>query len=256
MQLGTALHSAILEGKADYYTRPETYAKIEEIKHDGQVVTTITGPEKKWNSNATECREWIEAHQDKPILTATEAAFVAESCRYVRNHRKVKNYGLLRGGKAEVSVFATIKGRKYKGRFDYYNPKKNIIADLKSVADASSRGFFNAVMNFGWHLQAALYQSLAFAATGVKPDFYWIALEKGELPLVSVRKFGLSAELLGSEALDRALATLDACEASNVWPEYADDMEAGIKALEVPEWALAANTQPEELTINGISIIV
>lgn len=228
MQMGTALHSAILEGKLDYHTRPDTY-----------------GDGKKWNNNAGECRAWIDAHSDKPILTSDEAAFLAESFSYVRNHPKVTRHGLLANGRPEVSAFATINGRLFKGRFDYYSIG-GMITDLKSVSDASGRGLFSAVIKYGWHLQAALYCRIVEELTGEEPNFYWLALQKGQLPLVNVRKFGLSAQLIGNEALENALELLVNCEAVGYWPEWTDDVGNEIKALEVPEWALNDTTQLED----------
>lgn len=227
MNFGTILHSAILEGRLDYQTRPETY-----------------GPDNKpWNGNAKECKAWLADNPNR--LSASESAFVSNAFSYVRTHPKVIHSKLLTEGRSEVSVFATIGGRLFKGRFDYYKP--GTITDLKSVADAEPASFAKTVIRYGWHLQAALYTKLA-EAIGDKPTFNWIALQKGEMPLVNVCRFGMFSKLIGDEALDRALAILDRCEKSNVWPDWADDDSNEIKPLAVPEWAMR---QDEETDISS-----
>jgi len=224
MALGSMLHSSILEGRLIYRTQPATY-----------------GDGKKWNWNAAECKAWGEAHKDMPILTEAEAEFVKSSFTYVITHPKCSE--LISGGKPEVSVFAKIDGRLFKGRFDYYTPtycgtaEDARITDLKSVADASSRGFASAAIKYGWHLQAALYCKLAKALGDGPVEFNWIALQKGNLPLVNVKRFGMFSELVGNEALQDAIDILTRCEQSGVWPEWRDD-DGTVKQLDVPDWAM------------------
>ena len=231
METGTVLHAAILEGRLDYHTQPETY-----------------GDGKRWNSNANECKAWAEAHADKPILTAAESAFVAESFSYVRQHPIAGRY--LVGGKPEVCMFAEIGGTLFKARFDYY--RHGCIVDLKTTADASADAFAKQVLQYHWHLQAALYREVA-CALGDICEFVFIALQKGDLPLVNVLRAGGNTLRLGNERLQQALDLLEKCESNNYWPEWADyDGTNEVKELPLPAWA-----EPEqEITIGGETVSV
>ena len=218
-EMGTALHAAILEGKLDFYTEPLTY-----------------GPDsKKWNNNATECKAWNASHCDKPVLSAREAAFVSESFNYVKTHPKCGH--LLTGGHSEISIFAEVDGVLFKCRPDYYKP--GVITDLKSVADASTRGFSKAVPDWGWHIQAAINVKCC-AALGVPVRFNWIALQKGDMPLLNVVKASQAWLNLGETAIRDALHIKAQCEANNFWPEWPDyDGTNDIQDLPVPHWMLA-----------------
>jgi len=230
MNIGTALHSVLLEGNLDYYVKPTHYAN----------------GEKPWNGNATECKAWIASHQDKPIITEAELDYINSAACYVQTHHHTS--GLLNGGNSELSVFARIKGRLFKGRFDYFK-QPGIIVDLKTVTDASSRRFGQAVINYGWHMQASLYMKLASAVGVAAPKFFWVALQKGDMPLVNVKMHGDFSKMLGDEAMAHAMNILDKCEATGTWPEWADDDEGCIKPLRVPQWAL--NQGDDEIDLNG-----
>ena len=225
MSMGSALHSAILEDKREFYVKPSTYG-------DG---------EKRWNANGTECRQWLADHADKPVLDQEEAEWIETASNYVRTHHTAG--ALLKDGRPEVSVFTEIDGRLFKARFDMIAPGRAV--DLKTVTDASSRGFSRAVFKYGWHIQAALYMRIA-AAAGLRLEaFYWIALQKGALPLVNVIRYGASAQLLGGEQLNRALQILDRCERDDRWPEWADD-DGETHSLYVPEYLLNDTTTIED----------
>ena len=232
MEMGTVLHSAILEGRLDYHIQPATY-----------------GDGKKWSNNANECKAWNATHSDKPVLTESEAAFVAESFSYVRSHPKCAQ--LLQGGYAEVSMFAEIGGELFKSRCDYYKP--GFITDLKSVTDASSREFGKAVSKYGWHIQAALYVRIAAELGDTNPRFTWLALQKGEMPLLNVLRASQAWLNIGDDALAEALTLHQTCTLNKFWPEWPDyDGTNTVQDLPVPAWMLGG--EEIEVSIGGQSI--
>jgi exodeoxyribonuclease VIII len=237
MQTGQLLHGLILEGKLDAHVRPDTY-----------------GDGKPWHHAAKECKAWSEAHADKPIVSADEHNWLVDCSNYIYNHPTIAENNLIDGatGDAEVSVFATINGRQFKGRFDYLQP--GYILDLKCVNNASDRAFLYSVTQYGWHLQAALYLKLA-AAFNLDYEFVWLALQTTDQPLLNVKRCGPTARLLGDTALEKALTILDRCEEAGIWPDFPDD-DGSIKALNVPEYMLTTHDAPEELTIGGQTITV
>lgn len=219
-ELGTALHSAILEGRFDCHIRPETY-----------------GEGKPWNGNATACKEWYAAHADKPVFSEAEANLIVESFQYVRDHRDVVANRLLAGGAPEVSMFAEIDGRLFKCRADYYRPGS--ICDLKSVTDASKRGFARAVTDFCWHIQAAININVARALGDASATFTWLALQKGQLPLLNVVRASQAWLNAGNAAIDGAIDLQFKCQSNNEWPEWSDyDGTTKIHDLPIPQWVM------------------
>lgn len=241
-QFGSILHSAILEGRLDgYHVRPDHY--------DGDDAAG-----KKWNSNATVCKQWLAQHSDKPVLDAAEAKEVAESVAYVRGDARAG--ALLRGGKSEVSMFAEIDGRLFKGRSDYlkFGPEPNDAddTDLKSCCDGSTGGFSREIYKYAYHAQAAIRMQI-LKALGYRPRYYLIAFEKGDLPLVNVWKLAHPADIAGWKWVQEALCTLQQCEFANRWPDYADWLPE-IQEIDLPMYAY--KMEPMELTIGGETTVL
>jgi hypothetical protein len=140
MQLGTILHGLALEARTGFHVKPLTY-----------------GPENKpWNGNANECKAWLAAHCDLPVLSVDEAVEVRVAASYVRQHETCAHW--LQQGHAEVSVFTSWG----KGRLDYVADRGDYIdvIDLKACADARHRKFSGTIMERGYHIQAAWYRRL------------------------------------------------------------------------------------------------
>jgi exodeoxyribonuclease VIII len=53
----------------------------------------------------------------------------------------------------------------------------NLVVNLKTCADSSPRAFLKTVRQFGYHRSAALEVSGILKATGIEPDFMWVAVE-------------------------------------------------------------------------------
>ena len=218
MEYGTILHAAILEGLFDYHVRPE-------ILND-----------KPWHGARTDCKEWLAARSDMPVLSADQDDEIRLVARHVRKHPLA--WPLLKGSRREVSLFGEYGGRLVKGRVDALNPS-GWICDIKKVADASTHALSRAVFNFGHHIQAALYWKLC-ALNGIKCDgFYFIAIElgatTGDQPLLNVRRLSSEAMEAGNFELEKMLVELRECEQSGIWPDYSG-RELG--EVSVPGYAL------------------
>jgi exodeoxyribonuclease VIII len=223
MQYGTILHAAILECLFDYHVRPNE----------------LNG--KDWHGARTDCKAWIEAHSDMPVLTEDQDAEIRLVARTVQKHPLA--WPLLKGSRREVSLFANYGGRLMKGRADAINFNSGLILDIKKVADASTHALSRAVFSFGHHIQAALYWKLC-ALLGIRCDgFYFIAIELGatvgDQPLLNVRRLSDDAMEAGNVELEKLLADLAECEQSNVWPDYSGKV---VEELRLPAYA---NPDPE-----------
>ena len=236
MDYGTAAHAAILEGRMDaFYIRPDTYA-------DG----------KPWNGNASFCKEWADAHSDKPVVSAKQVQELSAASEYVHSHPQAKR--ILCGGNYEVSVFS--KGEKARCDFLKIDGDSAIVADLKTCKDASTFEFSKEIVNRGYHIQFAWYRRV-LSAVGIKHfRFYFIALQKGQMPLVNVLEMHPMAMDAADKKIADALDVLQKCIANNYWPEWSDfDGTHEIKTVDIPEWEYSASG-PVELEMGGQSIEV
>lgn len=221
MELGSALHALVLEGREGFYVRPDTYGA------EG----------KKWNGNANECKAWAEAHQDKPVLSAGAVAKLRATASYVLQHSKAGP--LLTGGHPEVSIYAddAESGLSIKGRLDYLQigPDYVSIIDLKRTQDASTEELAKTIRYRRYHVQAAMYRRLVRACGADAVRYFFVAIEDGQLPKVNVRELNPRAIDLGDEILDADLAKYAECKRSGIWPEWADD-GPGVACIDLPEW--------------------
>lgn len=218
MEYGTILHAAILENLFDYHIRPDE----------------LNG--KAWHGARTDCKEWIEAHQDMPVLSADQDAEIRLVARTVRKHPLA--WPLLKGSKREVSLFAEYGGRLMKGRADALNPS-GWICDIKKVADASTFALGRTIDAMGHHIQAALYWKLC-ALLGIKCDsFYFIAIELGstvgDQPLLNVKKLNDASMQAGLNELERMLVELKECEDTDTWPDYSG---REVSEISIPSYAM------------------
>mgnify|MGYP003455828787 FL=1 len=225
MELGSVVHSSVLEASPAFHIRPETY-----------------GPDSKpWNGNATLCKEWLASHTDKPVIKGDEAATVFEAVNKVHKHETCAAW--LRHGNAEVSIFAKFG----KGRLDYIADRGGWIdvVDVKTTSDGRHRKFQSAIMEYGYHIQAAWYRRLV-AELSPKPIKYrFIVLELE--PVVRINCWTLAEQAidLGDERVDWLLERLEECREKNRWPDYhnADMGETG--DIDLPEYAY-----PDEILID------
>lgn len=217
MEFGTAAHASILEGRMDaFHIQPSKCA-------DGS----------DWNNRLKECSEWNKAHADKPVISADQAAGLSESRRYLLAHPKAGR--LLTGGAPEVSAIAgTIKAR-----CDYFKSDgaHATVVDLKTCVDASTPAFGREIVNRGYHIQAAWYRRVLKAIGFETVRFFFIALQKGQLPLVNVWELCTPAMDLADIEIARGLDLLMKCEVNQHWPEWGDyDGSNEIQTIDVPRW--------------------
>lgn len=224
LEWGTLVHEQILFGQAEYHIRPDTY-----------------GDGKKWSGNANECKAWLAAHEDKPVLTTKQADELRWQADAVLEHEQAAQ--LLRGGSAELSLFARDEERGFmmKARLDYFaqNLGAPYFLDIKTTLDASTRTLQREILNRRYHVQFALYRRILERLGVAEPTCYIIALEKGDLPRCQVRQISQAAIDKGNADLDADLALYWTCRTNDWWPDFADEERdaSGIKAIDLPEYA-------------------
>lgn len=210
MQYGTILHAMVLGGDAQYFVKPE-----------GMTFASKDG------------KAWREAHQGAPIITQDQDDELNRTIEAIRKHRHASE--ILADGQPEVSLYGQHKksGLAIKGRPDFIGARH--IADVKTTLDASNRGLAKSIASFRYHVQAAMYLLLAEQNGLDIPDFYFIAIEKGPVPLINVRLLALTAIEQGRSVLDRQLCELAECESTGIWPDYSGNTPKP-QLIDLPQW--------------------
>lgn len=219
-RFGRAYHAAILEPAS----WPARYIE----KPDGIDRRTTKGKE-AWAEfeRMAHGREIMDGGEVELIRAMTAALHANAGARYL----------LTGGGLTECSGFWTDPdtGLPCKMRLDLLR-KDDVVADLKTVEDASPEAFARSVHNYGWHIQAGHYTPGLIALGRTPRAFVFIAQEKEPPYAVGCYTLDPSAIELGMAQRNRALNALAKCYAEDVWPAYGDE----IRNLMLPAWAYRA----------------
>lgn len=208
MELGTATHAAILE--------PEKFnAEYSVLDAD---LRTKEGKAR---------RDELIASGQK-ILKPDEWSQIEGMATSVHQHPEAN--ALLAWGIAELSMFWTDPetGLRCKCRPDWA-VDQTMLVDVKTCQDASPAGFARAVVNFGYHIQAAHYM----AGTGAD-RFVFIAVESKPPYAVGVYELDALALDEGWRKRQAAIHRWNECKQTGVYRAYSDS----IVTLSLPAWAI------------------
>jgi exodeoxyribonuclease VIII len=166
----------------------------------------------------------------KKVLSPTDSSTIFSMYLALMDNPKTK--ALINGAVYEQSYFweDPHSGFLVKARPDILH--ENMIVDLKTCADASPRGFQNAMVAGGYHIQGAMIRDARRALEGIDcPNVINIAIEK-KYP------FSIGIYLIDEAALDegamqykQALLDMRECHEKNEYPDY------GVHTIGLPAWA-------------------
>jgi hypothetical protein len=225
-KIGTITHVAVFEPdrlESCCHVKPANYQSAK------------TSEWKKWNGNATECKDWIAARLDRPIISQDDFTRVLGIRDAVSRHPAAAL--ALKDGKAEQSLFIEDPdtGLQLKCRADFLTGNADV--DLKTCVDASPAGFAKSVANFGYDLQAAMTLDICgFLGLGVE-HIIFIAAEKEPPYAVGVYELDARALEVGRNKYRRLLNRYLLCVAEDRWPAYSQNIEY----LSLPSWAEKAD---------------
>jgi len=212
MQLGTAIHSFVLENGFDI----------------------IRGPETRRGKAWTELQEEANA-DDYTLLTASDydlARGIADSVLFHPAGQRIAydNDSTIN----EASFFATDPdtGLKLKCRPDSYWQENGVLYDIKSCRDASERGVTADFNSFGYPIQAAFYMKTLRLAGYSAEQFVFINVEKTGRYEVSTNI--LSPEYLAwaESALDETLRKIADANDAQVWDTGWNET----RVIDLPRW--------------------
>lgn len=216
MQLGTAIHAAILE--PDLFTSEFVVAPaFNKRTKDGKAMFEA----------------FCEENVGKQVLTPEDY----QTCLAIRDrvHLNDVTAGLLTGGKSEQSFFArdAETGELIKCRFDYLSDGMEWAVDVKSTRDASPRAFAKDAANLRYDIAPAWYFDTVRQLYGQTPrNWIWLCVEK-------TPPYAVGLYFAKPEDIERAHAqarrdfmTIVNCRMANDWPDYATTIEP----LDFPAW--------------------
>jgi exodeoxyribonuclease VIII len=165
----------------------------------------------------------------KTVLKADEMAKVRGMRDAVFNHARAAN--LLLEGIRERSIYwiDEASGELCKCRPDHLRPDLDLVADVKTTADAREEAFQRQLVNLAYDMSASFYLE------GAKVRRYvWIVVERE--PPHGVMLYYASKDTLsrGYFLWRQHLDTYAACRRENHWPGYTTE----ITELNPPRWAL------------------
>jgi hypothetical protein len=217
MKLGTLIHESILE--------PD--------KFKAAIVSPDFG-DLRSSKNREAKESWLQDNHGKTILKADEHMQIEGILASLSIHNTALSY--LSAGKAEDSLFWIDPETKIplKARPDFLKDN-HIMIDVKSTIDASFSGFQKTIVNYNYHIQAALYLDGATEIYGHKFDeFVIIAIEKD--PPYAINCFILTDETIaeGRAQYQQALKILKKCRETGIYPGYPEET----KPIWLPTWAI------------------
>lgn len=214
MQLGTAIHEAILE--------PNLFE-----------ANSIVMPEFSGTGSRAAKEAWLIENNGKTILKQEDYDNTMRLLDVLKKHPYTK--GLLTNGAAEESYFWQDErtGLVCKCRPDYLRDG-NIIVDTKTTRDADPHVFPKQIANLKYHVSAAHYLAGVSAVEKQKfSDFILIAIEPKPPFGITIHRLDDATIDAGHGLATKALLTLKECKEKNYYPGYPTQ----ILTTALPNWA-------------------
>ena len=252
MQLGTALHTLVLEPDvfdATYVAEPvgapnrptdkQLKAKKPsegaiaaiafwqqwDAENEGRIVlSTKAGDDPFWKPS-----EWDQIHymrdavREHPLASCFLASFVPERSLYWREPIMVR---LESGGEVEMEPLA-------KARFDIMDSGHNLGADIKTAIDASYSGFTRAIVDYGYHISRQWYMRGQRACGFDLQEFVFIVVEKQPPYAVGVYTVDKRFQEIADSLIRAQLETYARCQEIDHWPAYPVE----VRELQTPRYA-------------------
>lgn len=223
------------EGRFDerFAVEPATYPKDDENK--------------KWNNNATFCREWCDEQRTagKTIVSRKDKADADRAVSMLLTDVTIAL--LVSTSETQVAVIGDYEDAAtgliipVKALIDLVpldiSPFGQTLIDFKTAYSAAPGVWARAVCEHNYHVQAALYLDLYTAATGEDRNSWLHIIQESYYPF-QVGKRMLSCEFieLGRLKYTAALRRYAQCLAANEWPGYeCDERKINWKGFELVE---------------------
>lgn len=197
MEMGTLIHSLVLEGRCDYAVGPDVDKRTKAGKEEWQL--------------------FCENNIGRVIVTRDEAAMIngcLDACAPLMEHCAFEDDNI------ETSMFWERDGVACKGRPDMIATinGETCLVDLKTTNDI--RGFDSSFYRFRYDVQAAWYQYGHQKASGMKevPGFWFLVVDTESPHLAQFMR--PSSDLLANAnaRIEEELAHFKRCQVAKEWP--------------------------------------
>ena len=197
MEMGTLIHSLVLEGRTDFAVGPEVDRRTKAGKEEWQI--------------------FCENNIGKVIVTRDEAAVIygcQDACAPLMEHCAYTDDDI------ENSLFWERDGIKCKGRPDLIARinEELCIVDLKTTNDI--RNFDGSFNRFRYDVQAAWYQYGYQHATGTKeaPGFWFLVVDTEAPHLAQFIRPSRDVLANANARIEEELAHFKRCQVAQEWP--------------------------------------
>ncbi len=202
MNFGTAVHCLILEDNFD-----EHFAVVEQF-------------DARTKEGKQYIEEFMRASEGKIILTRSEYNTALAMQQAVLSHPRAMK--LIENALIEKSLYWNdpITGSLCKARPDGFKPDLGIVFDIKTTYDSSASSFQRSIIDFDYHIQAAMQLDAIKAVTDYKiNDFIIIAVPKKSLYSYSPYLYHFTEEIIefGREEYIKGLELIKRCTGKNEW---------------------------------------
>lgn len=184
-----------------------------------------------WNKNSSDYKDFHETQTaaGKTVVEASDIVLCERIRTSVLKHPVASK--LFDVGQSETSIYWTHPlGVDCKSRIDFMGATT---VDLKSARDLTPDAFNRAILNYGYHIQAAFYADAVEALTGEKRPYSIVAVEKCEPFDVVVYELDDMILDLGRQTYTRWIERYVECLETDSWPGIGPE---AIKA-ELPPYA-------------------
>jgi len=217
LAFGRAFHLFVLEGLVEF----------------AKGVAILPELNLRTNAGKEENALFRDANKGKAVITQADYTAITEMDKAVKSHPFAA--GLLEGEAKEVSVLWNdpFSGLPCKARLDIL-PGKSVVADLKKTRDASESHFQRAILQYGYHRQAAFYLDGLEKATKERFDiFAFLVVESN--PPYRTEVYTLSQEFLelGRNEYQFLINIETQCREKNNWPNYTSNE---VTEIALPRW--------------------
>ena len=155
----------------------------------------------------------------------------------LKNEMAVK----LLSGQKETSLFGIdeLTGEKIKARPDILTEIGDtlIVADYKSCESAETDAFMRSALNYGYHLQVAMYSEVVKQNHGKEPIFIFIAQEKAEPYATNILQADQYFHQYGVDTFRELIGIYHSCKESGNWYGLEGNFNR-VNNLSLPEWLL------------------
>lgn len=214
MEIGTAIHAAILEPK----------------RFDEEYCLT-TAPLR----TAKEYKDAKAIHGGELTLTAPEGKKVIDMRKSVFTNEIAMQY-LNESGNAEVSFMCEDPetGITIRSRFDWLT-ESGVAVDVKKTQDVRTYEFAKSVNSYRYHVQEAMYSFIYKQVTGEDlKAFYFLAVEEEAPHSNQMYLLDDLAREVGEYYFRRDLRRYAECDSSGVWPHHSN----GDGVITLPNWGV------------------